>query len=267
MNPLDGRHGSNASAESDSHTSERRREAAALAEFRRHSRHPGLQVILEKLHRGDCVAEDEYRLLSSFLHESSGVSPQYEDAGMAEALPSASPRGLISGQGTACGAQRLAGRCVDGLVDSFTPAQGRLVSSIGIGTYRGAGDVATDHAYAAAVGCALAGGVNLIDSSLNYRHQRSERAVGMAIRRFVEFGGGARDEIVVCSKGGFLVPGAVPSSALADDDVVGGCHSMAPDFLADQIERSRHNLGVETIDVYYLHNPEVQLQFVDVAVR
>jgi aryl-alcohol dehydrogenase-like predicted oxidoreductase len=34
---------------------------------------------------------------------------------------------------------------------------------------------------------------------------------------------------------------------------------MAPEFLADQIERGRANLGVDTIDVFYLHNPETQL--------
>jgi aryl-alcohol dehydrogenase-like predicted oxidoreductase len=34
---------------------------------------------------------------------------------------------------------------------------------------------------------------------------------------------------------------------------------MTPYFLADQIERSRANLGVDTIDVFYLHNPETQL--------
>ena len=37
---------------------------------------------------------------------------------------------------------------------------------------------------------------------------------------------------------------------------------MAPEFLADQVDRSRANLGVDTIDVYYLHNPETQLGFV-----
>jgi aryl-alcohol dehydrogenase-like predicted oxidoreductase len=34
---------------------------------------------------------------------------------------------------------------------------------------------------------------------------------------------------------------------------------MAPKFLANQIERSRRNLGLETIDLFYLHNPESQL--------
>jgi len=39
-------------------------------------------------------------------------------------------------------------------------------------------------------------------------------------------------------------------------------HSIAPDFLADQLRRSLRNLGLKTIDVYYLHNPEVQLRAV-----
>jgi aryl-alcohol dehydrogenase-like predicted oxidoreductase len=37
---------------------------------------------------------------------------------------------------------------------------------------------------------------------------------------------------------------------------------MSPDFLEDQIERSRSNMRVDTIDVFYLHNPETQLGFV-----
>jgi aryl-alcohol dehydrogenase-like predicted oxidoreductase len=36
---------------------------------------------------------------------------------------------------------------------------------------------------------------------------------------------------------------------------------MSPGFLEDQIDRSRANLGVDTIDVFYLHNPETQLGF------
>jgi aryl-alcohol dehydrogenase-like predicted oxidoreductase len=51
----------------------------------------------------------------------------------------------------------------------------------------------------------------------------------------------------------------VETGILREGDVAAGCHSMAPKFIADQLERSRRNLGVETIDVYYLHNPETQL--------
>jgi aryl-alcohol dehydrogenase-like predicted oxidoreductase len=34
---------------------------------------------------------------------------------------------------------------------------------------------------------------------------------------------------------------------------------MSPGYLADQLDRSRRNLGVECVDVFYLHNPETQL--------
>jgi aryl-alcohol dehydrogenase-like predicted oxidoreductase len=43
------------------------------------------------------------------------------------------------------------------------------------------------------------------------------------------------------------------------DDVAAGCHCMTPAYLADQLERSKRNLGVECIDVFYIHNPETQL--------
>lgn len=63
----------------------------------------------------------------------------------------------------------------------------------------------------------------------------------------------------MCSKGGFIVPAAVTPGTLTASDIVGRSHSLAPAFLADQVQRSRRNLGIETIDVYYLHNPESQL--------
>jgi aryl-alcohol dehydrogenase-like predicted oxidoreductase len=136
------------------------------------------------------------------------------------------------------------------------------MSSVGIGTYRGARDDSADGAYATAVHTALRGGMNLIDTSLNYRHQRSERSVAAGLRLFLEDSGGSRDEVVVCTKGGYLVLAAFDGRGLEPGDVVGRSHCMAPAFLADQIERSHRNRGLETIDVYYLHNPETQLEFI-----
>ena len=133
---------------------------------------------------------------------------------------------------------------------------GLQVSSLGIGTYLGVDDDAADRSYTAALIAAGEGGINLFDSAINYRNQRSERAIGAALRQL------QRDEIVVCTKAGFLTPGAVPGF-LKPEQVVGGMHSMDPDFLADQIDRSRANLGVDTVDVFYLHNPETQLGFLN----
>jgi len=146
------------------------------------------------------------------------------------------------------------------------------MSSIGIGTYLGPADEATDHAYTAAVIEAVEGGINVIDSAINYRLQRSERAIGAALAELAARGF-SREEIVVCTKGGYLTPdGSIPSDAgsyfrteyldpgiLRAEDVVDGCHAMSPTFLANQLDRSLANLALQCVDVYYIHNPEAQL--------
>lgn len=150
---------------------------------------------------------------------------------------------------------------------------GLTLSSIGLGTYLGGEDAATDAGYEACVAVALASGVNVFDTAINYRGQKSERAVGRALARAFAEGRIARDEVFVSTKGGFLPhdaddprssrryvaetfvePGVAPA-----DEIAQGCHCMAPAYLEDQIERSRRNLNFETIDLYYLHNVETQL--------
>jgi aryl-alcohol dehydrogenase-like predicted oxidoreductase len=93
------------------------------------------------------------------------------------------------------------------------------------------------------------------------------------LARLVATGQVTRQEVFISTKAGYLsFDGNLPpdprsyfvreyiESGIADPkDVVGGMHCMAPDYLRDQIERSRRNLGLETIDLFYLHNPETQL--------
>jgi aryl-alcohol dehydrogenase-like predicted oxidoreductase len=176
-------------------------------------------------------------------------------------------------EGTRRYAQRFAGRAAQG---HYRPAQGLALSSIGIGTYLGDADEAADRAYTQAVAEAVRRGVNVIDSAINYRLQRSERSVGATLRELAAEGF-SRDEIVLCTKGGYLTPdGTMPlnprnyflqeyfaAGVMKPQDVAAGCHVMTPGFLANQLERSLRNLGVEALDVYYLHNPETQLSAVD----
>jgi aryl-alcohol dehydrogenase-like predicted oxidoreductase len=143
----------------------------------------------------------------------------------------------------------------------FRNVQDLTVSSLGLGTYLGQPDEATDRLYEGAVAGAADGGINFFDTAINYRNQRSERAIGAALERLFAGGGLRRDEVVVATKAGFLTPGAVPEW-LPAGDIVGRMHSMAPDFIADQIDRSRANLQIDTLDIFYLHNPETQLQFI-----
>src|SRR5512142_3097378 len=78
------------------------------------------------------------------------------------------------------------------------------LSSIGIGTYLGEPDDSSDRAYTAAISEALLSGVNVVDTAINYRHQRSERNIGAALADLIGAGRLQRDEVLVCSKAGFL---------------------------------------------------------------
>lgn len=181
--------------------------------------------------------------------------------------------GRATPEGTAHYRDRFGGRAAQG---HFRQKRGLWLSSLGIGTYLGGTDAPTDELYTQAVARALELGVNVIDTAINYRFQRSERAVGKALEKLVEQGRLGREEVLVSSKGGFLTfdgdyaadPAAyfqeqyVETGVLSPQDVVGGMHCMTARYLEDQLERSRRNLGLETIDVYYLHNPETQLQAV-----
>lgn len=166
-------------------------------------------------------------------------------------------KGMATSEGTAAYRATLGAGAADG---HFREWRGLSLSSVGIGTYLGDDDDATDALYETAVERAVASGINVVDSAVNYRRQRSERAVGRALGRVVRTGGAAREGIVVATKGGFLpFDGPAPPGLLRPGDLVAGCHCMTPRYLEDQIERSRVNLDLETIDIYYLHNPETQL--------
>jgi len=177
----------------------------------------------------------------------------------------------IKGQATGEGTQRFKKRQV--VKESYRPAGDLHISTLGIGTYLGDPDDRTDQLVTEAVRESLRGGVNLIDTAINYRSQRAEKCVGAALHKAIEAGEVQRDEIVVCTKGGFVPTEEDPFAwfdreyikkhpGIEKGDLVAGCHCMHPDYLRDQLEQSLKNLGLETIDVYYLHNPETQLRAV-----
>ena len=155
----------------------------------------------------------------------------------------------------------------------FRKQQDLWLSSIGTGTYLGNADDETDARYAAAVARAVKLGANVIDTAANYRFQRSERAIGKALRQLTEAEGFSRDEIVICTKGGYLpFDGAPPRDIrryieetfvkpgiAGFEDFAGGSHCMTPRYLQNQLEQSLRNMNLECVDVYYIHNPESQL--------
>ena len=171
--------------------------------------------------------------------------------------------------GTKAYARRLDGRAAEG---HFREAQGLGFSSLGIGTYLGQPDERTDAAYTSAIVKAVESGINVIDAAINYRFQRSERSIGAALVQLEELGF-SRDQLIISTKAGYLTPdGRMPSDPnryffeeyiqrgiFQAKDIAAGSHCIAPRFLQDQLARSMANMGVDCIDIFYLHNPETQL--------
>jgi aryl-alcohol dehydrogenase-like predicted oxidoreductase len=181
----------------------------------------------------------------------------------------------IDGGATLDGTTRYRARFKDAASHHFRLEDDLWLSSIGIGTYLGGYDEATDLHYTDAIIRAVELGANVIDTAINYRCQRSERAIGAALRALSERGYG-RDELLICTKGGYLPFDGAPPTDLrryvtdtfvtpgiaGPQDFAGGSHCMTPAYLQHQLDCSLANLGLSQIDVYYIHNPESQLAFI-----
>lgn len=182
------------------------------------------------------------------------------------------------GRATPAGTARYRARHADDVAaDHFRTGPDDLVlSSIGLGTYLGDDSDADDDAYADAVRVAFRSGINVIDTAINYRCQRSERAIGRALKGMLDNEQLSRDEVVVCTKAGYVPLEQYPPATaegyqgylrreffarnvMRPQDIVASGHCLAPGFLADCLRRSRQNLRLDSIDVFYLHNPEQQL--------
>jgi len=142
------------------------------------------------------------------------------------------------------------------------------LSSLGLGTYLGSTSDAADAAYTEAAQAFFKAGGTVFDTAANYRGGRSERALGAA------FKGLSREDFFVSTKAGYIpMPEPDPDEnprawfhrvlegpgILSVDDLVDGCHAMTPRYLAHQLDLSLQALGLETLDLFHLHNPEQQL--------
>ncbi|NGZ01435.1 MAG: hypothetical protein CV090_00090 [Nitrospira sp. WS238] len=174
--------------------------------------------------------------------------------------------GFATRQGTAAYASRMMARDgASGLTHAFTTlgTSGLTTTRIGFGTYR----VDTHNAeYRDALRQALRGSCNLIDTSTNYTDGDSERLVGSVLGELVASGEIQRNEVIVVSKIGYVQGQNLKLAQEREkaghpyQEVVkygdGIWHCIHPDFLADQLALSLDRLGLTTLDICLLHNPE-----------
>jgi aryl-alcohol dehydrogenase-like predicted oxidoreductase len=142
-------------------------------------------------------------------------------------------------------------------------ATGLTVSRLGFGTYRVGQREAEQRE---ALIKALRMGCNLIDTSTNYMDGESEQVVGAVLQEMIRTGEVAREEVIVVSKIGYVqgqnlvhaqarekAGKPYPDMVKYGEDI---WHCIHPDFLADQLTQSLDRLGLATMDVCLLHNPE-----------
>ena len=184
---------------------------------------------------------------------------------------------MIDGFATAEGTANFA---INSVADpkNFRRFNGLTLSNVGVGTYLGEPNSETDTLVKSAVKQSILAGINVIDTAINYRAQKAERSVGAALAELINDGKFHRNEIFVSTKNGYVTNDAdikedfwqyvnreyVKSGIISAGDISSGYHCMTVPYLEDQLNRSLKNLGLECIDLIYLHNA-VEGQIKDVS--
>mmetsp|Transcript_37908 Transcript_37908/g.67958 ORF Transcript_37908/g.67958 Transcript_37908/m.67958 type:complete len:331 (-) Transcript_37908:951-1943(-) len=156
--------------------------------------------------------------------------------------------------------------------DYYTPGQKLrgdpwlYISSLGVGTQLGKEDAATDRLILSAILKSIASGWNVIDTAVSYRQGRSEAMVGAALGSLIKVGSISREMLFIGTKAGFFsdAPDFKEQARAAGEvpeGVVLNGHCIHPACLKASLTTSLTRMGLETVDVLYLHFPaEQQLQ-------
>jgi uncharacterized protein YyaL (SSP411 family)/aryl-alcohol dehydrogenase-like predicted oxidoreductase len=195
---------------------------------------------------------------AALADQGSGASAPHQT--LAVRLP-----GTATAEGTGAYAARMRAA---GKPEGYGPLgkTGLVCSRVGFGGYRVDDETP---AHREALRKSLLEGANLVDTSTNYTDGGSERLVGEVLAELSREGRLSREEAVVVSKIGY-VQGQNLEQAMAREaagnlfpEMVkygeGIWHCIHPEFLKDQLARSLERLGLQTLDVCLLHNPEYYL--------
>lgn len=157
--------------------------------------------------------------------------------------------------------------------DFYTQHNDLIFSKLGLGTFNKEPYKEENYVfhYIEAVKEAIKNGINLIDTASNYRYGQSEKEIGIALK---ELGDEVkREELIICSKGGFIQlnypfpdnpyiwinDNIIDKNLATKEDIELDQHCMTPDFLEYSCKKSLKNVGIDSFDIYYLHNPEMQI--------
>ncbi|RXJ87866.1 aldo/keto reductase [Arcobacter sp. CECT 8985] len=120
---------------------------------------------------------------------------------------------------------------------------------------------------------AIKNGINLIDTASNYRYGQSEKEIAIALKELFNENKVTREELIICSKAGFIQldypfpknpymwieENIINTNLARKEDIELDQHCMTPDFIEWSCKKSLKNLQIDSIDIFFLHNPEMQL--------
>ena len=155
--------------------------------------------------------------------------------------------------------------------DHFRVFDNLYLSSIGMGTYLGKPNKEDDQSMENAVYESIkSGGVNVVDTAINYRAMRSEKSVGRALLRLINDGIVTRDQVFVSTKNGYITNDGdypeidvmeyvqtmfISNGIMHANDISSGYNVLNPNYLKRCIDKSLANLHLATLDLVYVHNP------------
>ncbi len=146
-------------------------------------------------------------------------------------------------------------------------------AAIGLGTYLGSFSDEDSKQYIDAITYAVKNGIAAIDTAINYRGMRSEKDVGNAVNALISSGAIKREDIAIASKAGLLfgditsgrnpmkclqevlAPKGIQLSDFCEYD--GLYQTLNPDFFDIALQLSLQNLGIDMLDIHYIHIPEI----------
>ncbi len=129
----------------------------------------------------------------------------------------------------------------------------------------------TSQGYREVIKTALQRGINVVDTAIVYRYMKSERDIGEVLREV------PRDKVIVSTKGGYVPydvdSGIDPKDYFYENFVNTGIikleemtpqgHYLSAKFIEWCLNKSLENMNTDYVDIYFLHNPEEQLNFFD----
>jgi aryl-alcohol dehydrogenase-like predicted oxidoreductase len=152
----------------------------------------------------------------------------------------------------------------------FKNIENLKLSSVGMGTYLGNLSAQDNDDLEKSLYYSIKeGGINVIDTSINYRSMLSEKCIGRAINRLIEEEVINRENIFICTKNGYVTNDGdytnididtyltsmfLNSNIISHSDLSPSYNIMHPSYISRCIDKSLCNMGINTIDLIYIHN-------------